>query len=97
MWYAEVEQSNIGYSAKDARAYSKLHFGVPILRAHDEEFRKVYDKVIKPLTYEQKLEIMVEPIDLPVTSRMKKKQFMDYLDEVYTFWTGQGATLTQPN
>ena len=61
------------------RRHCKLHFGVPILRAHDAEFRGVYDRIIKPHDYPDKLEIMDY---LPVTSRMKKPQASEYIDTV---------------
>ena len=49
------------------KSFVKLHYGVPILRAEDEEFRGKYDAVVKPMSYEQKLAIMEF---WPVTSIM---------------------------
>lgn len=94
-WFNDAEQQGDD-TAKGYRAYCKLHFGVPILRAHDEEFRAVYDAIIKPAPYEHKLMMMMEPIDLPVTSRMKIKQFTQYLDAVWNHFTGLGFQLTDP-
>lgn len=94
-WFNDAEQQGddtaIGY-----RAYCKLHIGVPILRAEDEEFRAVYDAIIKPAPYEHKLMMMREPIDLPVTSRMSIKQFTKYLDAVWHHFTSKGFQLTDP-
>ena len=55
-------------------AYCKLHFGVPILRRDSLEYRQKYDRIIRPMSYEQKLELMVEPFDFPVTSAMNVAQ-----------------------
>lgn len=69
-WYEQIarelrEDDIIGH-----KCYCKLHHGVPILRAEDEEFREAYDAVIKRLTYEQKLIAMRH---WPVTSIMTKQ------------------------
>lgn len=83
-------------TVEEYRAYCKLHFGVPRLRAEDEEFRAVYDLVIKPAPYEHKLKMMVAPIDLPVTSRMKTRTMTAYLDDMWHHFTGLGFQLTDP-
>lgn len=83
-------------SAEDYRAYCKLHFGVPILRAQDDEFRKKYDEIFRPLPYETKLELMKVPFDFPVTRLMTVKQKTEYLNQMYTHFTGLGILLTDP-
>lgn len=96
MWMLELaEQGDM--SAEDYRAYCKAYFGVRILRAENEAFREQYDRIVRPLEYEQKLEIMKEPIDLPVTRLMTTRQKKRYLDDIYTFWTGKGFKLTDPD
>lgn len=96
MWMLELaEQGDM--SAEDYRAYCKAYFGVRILRAENEAFREQYDRIVRPLEYEQKLEIMKEPIDLPVTRLMTSRQKKRYLDDIYTFWTGKGFRLTDPD
>lgn len=96
MWMLELaEQGDMG--AEDYRAYCKAYFGVRILRAENEAFREQYDRIVRPLGYEQKLEIMKEPIDLPVTRLMTSRQKKRYLDDIYTFWTGKGFKLTDPD
>jgi len=81
-------------TAEEYRAHNKLHFGVPILRDEDAEFREKYDRIIKPLDYEQKLELMAEPFDFPVTRLMTTVQKKQFLDAVFVHWTGQGFHLT---
>ena len=57
----------------------KLHVGVPILRAEDEEFRSKYDSVVMPMEYEKKLTIMEF---WPVTSIMTISQLSMFLEKV---------------
>ncbi len=78
------------------RAYCKLHFGVPILRNAHDVFAEKYDRLIKPLPYNVKLEYMAEPIGFPVTSLMTTKQKKQYLDAVQIHLTGLGVLLTNP-
>lgn len=94
-WLSEAEEQG-DQTAEEYRAYCKLHFGVPILRNGNEAFRLQYDATVKPLSYEQKLEIMKEPIDFPVTRLMTTKQKAQYLDEIYQFLRGRGFVLTEP-
>ena len=67
-WFREMEQQG-DLSAREYRAYCKLHFGVPIAR-EDEGYRAQYDAVIKPLPYVQKIQMMDEQsrFYIPVTS-----------------------------
>ena len=92
-WYLDAESQG-DMTAQEYRAYCKAWFGVPILIAEDEAFRAVYDSVIRPLDYEQKLELMAPPIDLPITSRMTVKQMSKYLDAVHAHFIGKGIQLT---
>ncbi len=92
-WYSQIaaelrEDDELGW-----KCYCKLHHGVPILRAGDEEFRGVYDKAIKSLTYEQKLGVMRI---LPVTSLMTKPQLSAYLEAVQADFLARGVALEFP-
>lgn len=95
LWMLEAEEQG-DMTAEEYRGYCKLHFGVPILRAEDEEFKEIYDTVIRPLPYDAKLALMRVPIDLPVTSRMTTDQKSRYLTCVQNFFLEQGFQLTQP-
>lgn len=95
-WLLEAAEQLSEDSPEGYRAYCKLHYGVPILRNENEAFRVQYDEIVKPLPYEQKLEVMKEPIDLPVTRLMTVKQKSRYLDEVYQFFRAKGVKLTEP-
>jgi hypothetical protein len=76
-WYAQLAKELRDDTPLAYKCFCKLHFGVPILRAEDDEFRTVYDTAIKSLSYEKKLEVMKI---LPVTSIMKTKQLSQYLE-----------------
>lgn len=95
LWMIQAaEQGDM--TAEEYRAYCKLAFGVPLMCEHDEEYAAVYERVIKPLPYEDKLAIMAEPIDFPVTRRMTSGVKKQYLDRVYVHLTSLGFLLTQP-
>lgn len=96
MWMLELEQQG-DMTAEEYRAYCKAFFGIPILLAENEAFRQQYEAIVKPLPYEQKMEIMKEPIDFPCTRLMTVKQEKRYLDAVYEHWTGRGFRLTDPD
>lgn len=77
-WYEQVAAELREDTALGVKRFCKLHFGVPILRAEDEEFRAAYNgALLRTLSYEQKLLAMDV---LPVTSRMSVKQLSAYLD-----------------
>lgn len=95
-WLNEAEQQG-DKTAEEYRAYCKLHFGVPIMRNGHEDFRDVYDRIVRPLPYEQKLELMMIPIDFPVTRGMTTAEETKYLDQMYLFFTSQGFNLTDPS
>ena len=95
-WHLEAAQELKDESSEDKRAYCKLHFGVPILRMENEQFREQYDRIIRPLSYEHKLELMKAPMDFPVTRLMSVEQKTRYLDTVWNHYTSQGVRLTAP-
>jgi hypothetical protein len=94
-WYNDASKQG-DQEPWEYRAYCKLHFGVPILRAEREDFRLQYDEIVKPLPYAEKLALMIGPIELPVTSLMTVKQMSKYLDAVWQHFTGLGFQLTDP-
>ena len=94
-WYKDAE-SHGDMTATEYRAYCKLHFGVGILKAYNDDFAMQYDELIRPLEYQDKIALMKPPIDLPVTSLMKVEPMTKYLNEVWSHFTGLGFTLTDP-
>ncbi len=89
-WYDVIATQLGDRTAQDVRAESKLHIGVPI-RREDPEFDAYYRTVMLPLPYEAKLALMVEPFELPITSKMTKPQMTRYLDEFFRYWSKQGV------
>lgn len=94
LWIGEIAEQLDGHSPEEIRAYCKLHFGVPILRAENDLFREKYDAHIRDLSYERKIAIMAEPLDLPVTRLMTTEQKSRYLDQVFKHFAEQGLALT---
>jgi hypothetical protein len=80
-WYGEIANETEGWLPHDARAYCKLHLAVPI-RREDEDFRVKYDEMLRPLPYQTKLALMVDPFNLPVSSEMTITQMTRYLDAI---------------
>lgn len=60
------------------------------------DFKRKYDKTVKPLDYEIKLSLMAEPFDFPVSRMMDVELMSKFLDRVYTHFTGLGFVLTEP-
>jgi C-terminal processing protease CtpA/Prc len=94
-WFADIAAQLGDQTHEDVRAACKLQIGVPILRAENEAFRLSYDRVIKALPYEQKIEA-IKTFDLPVTRLMTVKQMTTFMDEMQRHWTAQGVRLTDP-
>jgi len=94
-WYKNIADVMRDGTAEDKRAFCKLHYGVPI-RCEDEKFREVYYRVIRPLSYEQKIEIMTGAIDFPVTRDMSVKEMARYLEAMEIGFAEQGVILPKP-
>jgi len=75
VWYNQIGKE-LGQTPAEIKAECKLIYGVPILRAEDEEFRELYDRAIKPLDYDTKLQLMNERFK--VTSLFSKHQGIVY-------------------
>lgn len=93
-WYEQLARELKEDDALGWKAYCKLHHGVPILRAEDEQFRDFYDRTIRvTLAYDQKLDAMKF---LPVTSLMTKPQLSKYLEAVRDDFLKRGVMLEFP-
>lgn len=96
LWLNEAA-AQFNEPAEELRGFVKLNYGVPILRAEDEEFLAKYDKHVRPLPYETKLALMQEPFDFPVSRLMNVDQCTRYLELVARYLTTRGAVLTEPD
>jgi hypothetical protein len=93
-WYAQIARELKEDDALGWKCFCKLHFGIPILRAEDAEFRKFYDNAIRSsLSYEQKLIAMQF---LSVTSEMTKPQLSAYLEAMQAHFRTMGVQLEFP-
>ena len=79
VWYQQIAATLREDTAGGVKCYCKLRLGIPILRGEDEEFKAKYDRTLKGLSYEQKIEIMDW---FPVTSLMKVEQKSMYLEQI---------------
>lgn len=96
LWINEIAEQRDDQAPEEWRGYCKLVFGVPILRAENEMFCEKYDRHVRPLEYQDKIAIMCEPLDLPVTRIMTTDQKSRYLDAIYKHFTEEGLMLTDP-
>lgn len=96
LWCAEIAEQLGDRTPEEVRGEAKLTIGVPILRAENDDFRAKYDRTVRPLPYETKLALMMEPLDLPITRLMTAEQKTRYLDAMHRHYAAQGVQLTQP-
>lgn len=96
LWVKEIAEQLGDRTSEQVRGDCKLRFGVPILREDSDDFREKYDRIFKPLPYETKLELCMEPFDFPVTRLMKVGQLTKYLESIARHYAEQGVELTQP-
>lgn len=99
LWFALykriAEMTQIG-DAADARRYCKLHIGVQILLNEDVEFQQAWYRVMRHLTYEEKLAAMggcklFGPDGMPVTSLFNRAQGVAYTDRILAEFTAKGV------
>lgn len=94
-WYEQIARELREDSPEGVKEECKLRFGVPIMRADDEDFREMYDVAIKGhLSYEQKLKAMRF---LPVTSLMTVSQLSRYLVDMQNHFATRGVLLEFPD
>jgi hypothetical protein len=75
-WIQQIARETGEDEPEGIKAFIKLHFGVPLLRAENDGFRKLYDENLKRLPYEQKLSVIRL---IPVTSIMTTAQLSEML------------------
>lgn len=90
VWYEQIAKELPEDNLQGWERYCKLHHGVPILRADDEQFRQFYDKALKGLDYEFKLKAMDYT---PVTRLMITEQFNRYFEALQDDFLKRGVSL----
>ena len=102
LWFALYQRiaqmTQIG-DVEDARRYCKLHFGVPIMRKADEDFRNAWNVSFLLLTYETKLELMgpcalFGPDGFPVTRLFDRAQGIAYTDKIVAEFSSKGVVFS---
>lgn len=93
-WYTEIH-GQTGEAVEEVRARCKLEIGVPIMREASEKFKATYDRLIRPLDYDDKLAI-IRDTDMPVTRLMNVTQMTEYMDLVFQRHAEFGIVLTVP-
>ena len=97
LWCMEASEQLGDRTAEEVRGVCKLHYGIPIMREGHEDFREVYDRLIKPLPYETKIAYMMEPLDFPITRLMTVGEKSQYLDAMHKGLSELGVKLTEPS
>jgi hypothetical protein len=92
-WIAQIERELREDDALAVKRFCKLHFGVAILRAEDDDFRAMYDQTFKRLDYDAKLKAMDY---LPVTSIMTNAQLKQMLVAMQEAYAKRGVVLEFP-
>ena len=93
-WYAEIADQT-GEDREEVRARCKLEIGVPIMREASDQFRATYDRIVRPLPYDDKL-ALIRDTDMPVTRLMNVKQMTHFMDLVFQRHAEFGIVLTIP-
>lgn len=91
-WYTEISRHLGDQTAEEIRAHCKAYLGIPILNRDNEAFRETYNRCIRPLSTENKLEI-IERMDIQITRLMNVKQMSEYLGAMQMYWSRQGIVL----
>lgn len=98
LWFGMYQRiaQVLDWHVEDARRYCKLHIGVPIMRAANDEFRQQYDGLIRPMEYERKLELMgsnslLGPEGFPVTRLFDRAQGVEYTEAIAAEFAGKGV------
>lgn len=102
LWFAMykriAQMTQIG-DVEDARKYCKLHFGVPIMRSADADFRNGWNLMFLHLDYETKIELMgpcslFGPDGFPVTRLFNRAQGIAYTDQIVAEFSAKGVVFT---
>lgn len=86
VWYAQIARELKEDDAEGVKRECKLLYGVPILVAEDESFRRVWNAKFANDTYEQQLYMMRY---LPVTRLLNKTQGVIYTESLQRAYAGR--------
>lgn len=89
-WYQQLADELPEDNALGWKCFCKLNYGIPIMRAEEDEFREACDRVLAVLPYESQLLAMKY---WPVTSIMTTKQLSQYAESVQDHFARRGVKL----
>jgi len=97
--YTRIAQMTQIGDQEEARRYCKLHFGVPIMRKADADFRDGWNRLFLHLDYETKLHLMgacamFGPDGFPVTRLFNRAQGIAYTDQIVAEFSARGVVFT---
>lgn len=92
VWFQQIADELREDTVLSVKAECKLHFGVPILRAEDQDFRAFYDRALKhSFTHKEKLDLMKF---VPVTSLMTQDQMKQFATAMQEHYAKRGVVLS---
>lgn len=91
--YTQIAAQSEDRSISEIRSQCKLDYGVPLQCAADLDYYEVWVQSIGMLDYERQL---IAVREFPVTSKMSKATFSQYVDEIIRVYTQQGLALADP-
>jgi hypothetical protein len=94
LWASEASYQRSDMTPDEVQREWKLNHGIPILCEDSAEYRDFCTLTLKRLTHEQRIEAMRY---VPVTSEMKVKQMVKFLDTIERECAEQGLKLTNPD
>lgn len=94
-WFTDIARQLGDTTHEDVRADCKVTFGVPILCAENDAFRRSWAETFAPLSYEG-VRKAVKNLDVPVTRLMTLRQMTAFMDAMQAHWGGMGLYLTDP-
>lgn len=86
--YREIGKQLYGNDDHFAKCECKLTIGVKLLRDSSEDFKKVYDKNLRHLDHETKLEIISV---IPVSSLLSMGAAHQYIEKIYDDYAQKGV------
>lgn len=90
VWYVQIGKE-VGQTPEEVKRECKLNYGVPILVAEDESFRRVWNAKFADDIYKQQLYMMKY---LPVTSLLSRGQGTIYTETLQREYAKQSIVLT---
>ena len=96
-WYREIAEQMGDRTSSEVRAHCKFYHGVKILVTEDEAFCEQWTRLFRDrYSEEEKLELMVEPHDYPITRIMGVRQMTAFLEAIIAEFAPMGVQLTMP-